>query len=250
MFADDHAHANFCFRGAGLMARRVLLSWSSGKDSAWTLYMLQQDPDVELIGLLTTVNTTHGRVAMHSTRLAILEAQARAVGLPLHVIPLPWPCPNEVYERAMREAIEDGLRRGATHVAFGDLFLEDIREYRIKQLEGTGLEPLFPIWHEPTEALARRMIDAGVEAVLTCVDPKKLSTSFAGRRFDHAFLAELPEGIDPCGENGEFHTCVLAGPMFREPLHAAVGEVVERDGFCFADVVLNPAMPDMRLNFG
>jgi uncharacterized protein (TIGR00290 family) len=219
------------------MPHRVLLSWSSGKDSAWTLHTLRQDPELEVIGLLTTVNTHHARVAMHSTRLAILEAQAHAVGLPLHVIPLPWPCPNEVYEREMRGAIEDGLARGATHIAFGDLFLEDIRAYRIKQLEGSGLEPLFPIWHQATDRLARRMIDAGVEAVLTCVDPQKLSGSFAGRRFDHALLAELPDGVDPCGENGEFHTCVLAGPMFREPLRAAVGEVVERDGFCFADLV-------------
>jgi uncharacterized protein (TIGR00290 family) len=223
------------------MTRRVLLSWSSGKDSAWALHVLRQHQDVELIGLLTTVNTTHGRVAMHATRLALVEAQARAVGLPLHIIPLPWPCSNEVYERAMRRAVEEGVKRGATHIAFGDLFLEDIRAYRIKQLEGSGLEPLFPLWHEPTEVLARRMIDAGLEAVITCVDPKKLSPSFAGRKFDHALLDELPPGVDPCGENGEFHTCVLAGPMFREPLHARVGEVVEREGFYFADLVPGPA---------
>jgi uncharacterized protein (TIGR00290 family) len=219
------------------MRRRVLLSWSSGKDSAWTLHVLRKDPEVEVVGLLTTVNVTHGRVAMHSTRLAIVEAQARAVELPLHVIPLPWPCPNDVYERATRAAVEDGLARGATHVAFGDLFLEDIRAYRIGQLGGSGLEPLFPIWHEPTDRLAARMIDAGVEARLTCVDLKKLPPSFAGRRFDRTLLADLPPGVDPCGENGEFHTCVLAGPMFREPLRATVGEVVERDGFCFADLV-------------
>jgi uncharacterized protein (TIGR00290 family) len=225
-----------------VMSRRVVLSWSSGKDSAWTLHMLRKDPEVEVVGLMTTVNTTHGRVAMHSTRLAIVEAQARAVGLPLHVIPLPWPCSNDVYERAMREAIKDGLNRGATHVAFGDLFLEDIRAYRIKQLEGSGLEPLFPLWHQPTRALAERMIDNGVEAVLTCVDPSKLAPSFAGCRFDQAFLDELPPGVDPCGENGEFHTCVLAGPMFGEPLRASVGEVVERDGFYFADLVPVPAM--------
>jgi uncharacterized protein (TIGR00290 family) len=227
-----------------VMSRRVLLSWSSGKDSAWTLQVLREDPAVELVGLLTTVNTTHGRVAMHSTRRAILEAQAQAVGLPLHVIPLPWPCSNEVYERAMRTAIESALKSGVTHIAFGDLFLEDIRAYRSKQLEGSGLEPIFPIWHEPTEPLARRMIDAGIEAFLTCVDPKKLSRSFAGRKFDHAFLNDLPEGVDRCGENGEFHTCVLAGPMFREPLPAAVGEVVERDGFYFADLVPGVAIVD------
>ena len=227
------------------MLRRVLLSWSSGKDSAWTLHVLRQDPGIEVVGLLTTVNTTHRRVAMHSTRLAIVEAQARAVGLPLHVIPLPWPCSNELYERAMRDALEEGLRLGVTHIAFGDLFLEDIRAYRVKQLEGTGLEPLFPIWQEPTERLARRIIEAGVDAVITCVDPKRLSPSFAGRKFDHAFLAELPEGVDPCGENGEFHTCVLAGPMFRERLHVAVGEIVERDGFYFADLLPSRSMIDV-----
>jgi uncharacterized protein (TIGR00290 family) len=219
------------------MARRVLLSWSSGKDSAWTLHVLRQNPDVEVVGLLTTVNTTHDRVAMHSTRRAILEAQARACGLPLHVIPLPWPCSNDVYERAMREAVASALEHGVTHVAFGDLFLEDIRAYRIKQLEGSGLEPLFPIWHEPTALLARRMIDAGVEACLTCVDPRRLPHSFAGRRFDHALLADLPADVDPCGENGEFHTCVLDGPMFKHPVAAVAGEIVERDGFCFADLV-------------
>lgn len=221
--------------------RRVLLSWSSGKDSAWALHVLRMDPDVEVVGLLTTINATYQRVAMHSTRLALLKAQARAVGLPLEVIPLPWPCSNAEYERAMRKAIEDGLSRGATHIAFGDLFLEDIRAYRIRQLEGSGLEPLFPIWHEPTESLARRIVDAGVEAVVTCVDPKQLSPSFVGRTFDHAFLDELPKSVDPCGERGEFHTCVLAGPMFQAPLHAVVGEVVERDGFYFADLLPLPA---------
>ena len=219
------------------MLRRVLLSWSSGKDSAWALHVLRNDPQVEVVGLLTTVNTTHGRVAMHSTRLELLRAQAQAVGLPLHIVPLPWPCSNEVYEAAMRKAIEEGVRRGATHIAFGDLFLEDVRAYRVKQLEGCGLEPLFPIWHEPTGPLARQMIDAGLQAVITCVDPKKLPRSFAGRRFDHALLDELPHGVDPCGENGEFHTCVLAGPMFREPLRAVAGETVERDGFVFADLL-------------
>jgi uncharacterized protein (TIGR00290 family) len=174
---------------------------------------------------------------MHSTRRTILEAQARAAGLPLQVVPLPWPCSNQVYERAMRDATDAALENGVTHIAFGDLFLEDVRAYRISQLEGSGLEPLFPIWHEPTPALARRMIDAGVEAYLTCVDPRKLPRSFAGRRFDHALVDELPEGVDPCGENGEFHTCVLAGPMFRGRLSAMSGEVVERDGFCFADLV-------------
>jgi len=219
------------------MLRRVLLSWSSGKDSAWALHVLRKDPQVEVVGLLTTVNTTHGRVATHSTRLELLRAQAQAVGLPLHIVPLPWPCSNEVYEAAMRKAIEEGVRRGATHIAFGDLFLEDVRAYRVKQLEGCGLEPLFPIWHEPTGPLARQMIDAGLQAVITGIDPKKLPRSFAGRRFDRALLDELPHDVDPCGENGEFHTCVLAGPMFREPLRAVAGETVERDGFVFADLL-------------
>jgi uncharacterized protein (TIGR00290 family) len=220
------------------MLRRVLLSWSSGKDSAWSLHVLRQDPGVEVVGLLTTVSAAYGRVAMHSTRLPIVEAQARTVGLPLHVIPLPTPCSNEDYERAMRGAVEAAVKNGVTHVAFGDLFLEDVRAYRVQKLEGSGLKPLFPIWHESSRPLARRMVDAGVEAVITCVDPKKLPRSFAGRAFDHAFLGELPDGVDPCGENGEFHTCVLAGPMFRDKIHAMVGEIVERDGFCFADLDL------------
>ena len=225
-----------------MMSRRVVLSWSSGKDSAWTLHVLREDPDVEVVGLLTTVNTTHDRVAMHSTRRAILEAQAHSAGLPLHVVPLPWPCSNEVYENAMRSAVESAAGNSVTHIAFGDLFLEDIRAYRTRQLEGSGLSPLFPLWHEPTARLARRMIDAGLEAHLTCVDPQKLSPSFAGRRYDHALLDDLPEGVDPCGENGEFHTCVLAGPMFRQPLSAVVGEVVQRDGFYFADLVPGAAV--------
>lgn len=253
--------------------RRVLLSWSSGKDCAWALKLLREEPEVEVVGLLTTMNAAVDRVAMHGTRSEILEAQARAVGLPLHVVPLPWPCPNEVYEERMAAAVEEARGRGVTHMAFGDLFLEDIRAYREERLAGTGITPLFPLWGADTSTLARQMVDAGVEAVLTCVDPTKLPASFAGRRFDHALLDALPPGVDPCGENGEFHTCVLAGPMFRERVRvaaagsgdgAAAGSgdgrppgspggripggagadgsipagVVERDGFVFADVVL------------
>ncbi|ABI60384.1 ATPase [Nitrosomonas eutropha] len=224
------------------MKQRVFLSWSTGKDSAWSLHVLRQDPEVEVIGLLTTVNTTYERVAMHSTRLALAEAQARAVGLPLHIIPLPWPCSNEVYECKMHDAVKSAVESGATHIAFGDLFLADIRAYRVKQLEGSGLQPLFPIWHQPTDSLAHRMIDAEVVAVVTCVDPKQLSPSFVGRIFNHTFLNDLPESVDPCGENGEFHTCVLAGPMFQESLCASVGEVVERDGFYFADLIPDGAI--------
>jgi len=220
------------------MPRRVLLSWSSGKDSAWTLHVLREDPDTEVVGLLTTVNTTHNRVAMHSTRRSILEAQAQAAGLPLYVLPLPWPCPNEVYEREMYTALAGARQRGVTHIAFGDLFLEDIRAYRIKQLHSSTIEPVFPVWNTPTELLAPRMIDAGVKAVITCVDSRKLPRSFVGREFDRAFLDDLPQGIDPCGENGEFHTCVVAGPMLREPLPITIGEILEREGFFFADLML------------
>ncbi len=219
--------------------RRVLLSWSSGKDCGWALKLLREDPGVEVVGLLTTVNAAVDRVAMHGTRREILEAQARSVGLPLYVVPLPWPCPNAVYEERTARALDEARGRGVTHMAFGDLFLEDVRAYREAQLAGSGIAPLFPLWGADTTALAREMVDAGVEAVLTCVDPTKLPASFAGRRFDHALLDALPPGVDPCGENGEFHTCVLAGPMFGERLRVAGrGGGVERDGFVLADVVL------------
>lgn len=204
--------------------------------------MLRRDPRVEVVGLLTTINTSHDRVAMHATRRSILESQAAAVGLPLQVIPLPWPCPNGVYESRMREAIELARGRGVTHVAFGDLFLEDIRSYRVEQMRGTGIDTLFPIWGERTGTLARRMIEGGLEAVVTCVDARKLPRTFVGRRFDHAYLDDLPAEVDPCGENGEFHTCVLAGPGFTRPIAADVGELVERDGFYFADLVLSPGV--------
>lgn len=202
--------------------------------------MLRSDPRVEVIGLLTTVSAAYERVSMHATRLSVLQAQAREAELPLMVAPLPTPCSNEQYEQAMRTVLDDARQQGVTHVAFGDLFLEDIRAYRVEKLEGSGIEPLFPVWQEPTALLARRMVDAGLQAVVTCIDPKTLPASFAGRAFDHSFLDALPPGVDPCGENGEFHTCVLAGPMFRHRIHAQVGEIVEREGFCFADVELVP----------
>ncbi|MEM9556214.1 MAG: ATP-binding protein [Acidobacteriota bacterium] len=220
------------------MTRVVLLAWSSGKDSAWCLHRLRGQRDVEVVGLLTSVDESDDRVAMHATRRSILEAQARSADLPLDFVPLPWPCPNEIYEERMHRAFVTARARGVTHLAFGDLFLEEIRAYRIRQLAGTGLQPIFPLWRQPTAALARRMIDAGLEAVLTCVDPERLAPSFVGRRFDHALLDELPAGVDPCGENGEFHTCVLAGPMFRRPIRVAAGETIERDGFVMSDLVL------------
>jgi uncharacterized protein (TIGR00290 family) len=215
--------------------KRVLLSWSSGKDSAWTLHVLRQQPDIELVGLLTSLNSEFQRVAMHSTRLSVLEAQAEAAGLPLWTVQLPWPCSNEIYEQRMAEACQRAIDEHVDAIAFGDLFLQDVRAYRERQLKPTGLEPLFPLWEIPTDALAREMIAGGLRAKLTCVDPKQLPSSFAGRDFDEALLRDFPAGIDPCGERGEFHTCVYAGPMFTGPLQLEAGEVVERDGFVFAD---------------
>jgi len=215
--------------------KRVLLSWSSGKDSAWTLHLLRRDPGIEICGLVTTLNTEFQRVAMHGTRLAVLEAQARAAGLPLWIVPLPWPCSNEIYEQRMTEVCRRAVAERIDAFAFGDLFLPDIRAYRERQLKPTGIEPLFPLWQIPTDALAREMIAGGLRARLTCVDTKQLPASFAGCEFDDALLRDLPPETDPCGERGEFHTCVYAGPMFSEPLHLESGEIVTRDGFAFAD---------------
>jgi uncharacterized protein (TIGR00290 family) len=215
--------------------KRVLLSWSSGKDSAWTLHVLRQQPDIELVGLVTTLNTEFQRVAMHGTRRSILEAQATAAGLPLWIVPLPWPCSNEVYEQRMAEVCNRAIEERVDAFAFGDLFLQDVRAYREKQLKPTGLEPIFPLWDIPTHELARTMIAGGLRAKLACIDTKQLPDSFAGRDFDESLLADLPAESDPCGERGEFHTCVYAGPMFTAPLAIQAGEVVSRDGFAFAD---------------
>ncbi len=215
--------------------KRVLLSWSSGKDSAWTLHVLRQRADCEIVGLLTTVNAQFDRVAMHGTRRSVLEAQAEAAGLPLWIVPLPWPCTNEIYEARMREVCDRAVSEGVAGVAFGDLFLRDVRKYRETQLKPTGLEPLFPLWEQPTAALAREMIAGGLHARLTCVDLKQLPASFAGREFDLGFLDDLPAETDPCGERGEFHSCVYAGPMFKKPISLQPGEVVVRDGFAYAD---------------
>jgi uncharacterized protein (TIGR00290 family) len=219
------------------MAKRCWLSWSSGKDSAWALSVLRERGDVEVVGLLTTIDAEADRVAMHAVRRELLERQAKAAGLPLVAIDLPHPCSNEVYEERMRGAVDRAKAEGVEVMAFGDLFLEDVREYRVKQLEGTGIEPIFPIWGEPTDELARRMVDAGVGAWVTCVDPKQLDARFAGRHWDHALLDELPEGVDPCGERGESHTFAYRGPCFAEPIAVEPGEVVERDGFVFADLL-------------
>lgn len=218
--------------------KRVLLSWSSGKDSAWTLHVLRRDPSLEVVGLLTTLNAEFQRVAMHGTRRAVLESQAAAAGLPLWIVPLPWPCSNEVYERLMAEACSRATREHIDAIAFGDLFLQDVRGYRIRQLAPTGLEPLFPLWDIPTGTLAREMMAAGLRARLTCVDPKQIPATFAGREFDASLLRDLPASADPCGERGEFHTCVYAGPMFSAPIPIETGEVVTRDGFAYADLSL------------
>jgi uncharacterized protein (TIGR00290 family) len=215
--------------------KRVLLSWSSGKDSAWSLHVLRQQPDIELVGLLTTLNSEFQRVAMHGTRRSVLETQAAAAKLPLWIVPLPWPCSNEIYEQRMTDVCKQAVDQNINAVAFGDLFLEDVRAYREKQLKPTGLEPLFPLWEIPTGELAREMIAAGLRAKLACVDSKQLNDSFAGREFDESLLSDLPPNIDPCGERGEFHTCVYAGPMFTAPLQLEGGEIVNRDGFVFAD---------------
>lgn len=221
---------------------KILVSWSSGKDAAWMLHRLRTAAPGAAAGLLTTTNRAFDRVAMHGVRREIVEAQAQAAQLPLHVVPLPWPCSNDDYERIMREANAEFVRVGFTHVAFGDLFLDDVRQYRIDRLAGTGLTPLFPLWRtDDTRALAETMIDAGLEARLVTVDPRVLDGSFAGRTFDRALLEALPGGVDPCGERGEFHTCALDGPMFAHPVRVAAGEVVTRDGFVFADLV--PAWP-------
>ena len=217
---------------------RTLLSWSSGKDSAWSLHVLRARQEVEVVGLLTTVNEVHSRVAMHAVRVELLEAQAKAVGLPLWKIPIPSPCSNAEYEAAMLAAIERAKAEGVNTVAFGDLFLEDIRRYREEQLRATGVAPIFPIWGMPTMELAREMVESGLRARVTCVDPKQLPESFAGREFDAQFLADLPSHVDPCGERGEFHTFAYDGPMFRHPVPVRLGEIVKRDGFVFADLLL------------
>jgi uncharacterized protein (TIGR00290 family) len=216
--------------------KKVLLSWSSGKDSVWALHLLRQQPDLEVTALLTSFNSAADRVAMHAVRRTLVETQAARTGIPRWSVDLPWPCTNAEYEELMRGVCERALAEGITAVAFGDLFLQDIREYRERQLLGTGLEPLFPVWQIPTAQLARDMIAAGVKAKITCVDPAQVDRSFAGRDFDQALLDSLPPGVDPCGENGEFHTFVYDAPVFSQPIEIRVGEIVERDGFVFADV--------------
>ena len=216
---------------------KAWLAWSSGKDSAWALHVVRERGEFDVVALLTTVNRTHNRVAMHAVRESLLKAQAAAAGLPLVVVPIPSPCPNEEYERAMAAAIARAKSEGVTHIIFGDLFLEDVRRYREENLAKSGIAPVFPLWGIPTRQLAREMMAGGLRSYLTCVDPRHLDKSFAGREWNAALLADLPATADPCGENGEFHTFACAGPMFRTPIHVQAGEIVERDGFVFADLL-------------
>lgn len=219
------------------MKKKVLVSWSSGKDSAWAFYVLRQRHDMDVAGIFTTLNDAHQRVAMHAVRKELLEMQAEALGLPLSLIRIPYPCSDGVYQALMREFVEKAKKDGIAFMAFGDLFLESVRRYREENLKGAGIEPLFPLWGRPTKQLALDMIKEGLRARVTCVDPKKLPADFAGREFNDNFLSSLPLGCDPCGENGEFHSFVYDGPFFNAPLRVLPGAVVERDGFVFADIL-------------
>ena len=219
------------------MKKKTLLSWSSGKDSAWALHLLRKDPMIDLVGLFTVMNQKYNRVSMHATRSEMLERQAEEVGLPIKTINLPDPCTNEQSDALMRNFVTEAAAKGIQCMAFGDLFLGDIRKYREDQLKGTGIVPLFPLWGIPTVQLAEQMLSAGLEACISSVDLKKLPSRFAGRRWSSDVLKEFPEGIDPCGENGEIHTVVVGGPMFRRPIPFRVGEIVERDGFAYADII-------------
>ena len=217
---------------------KALISWSSGKDSAFALHEVRRAGEFDVVGALTTVTETFARVSIHGVRQEILRAQCNAAGLPQRIVPIPYPCPNEIYEARIGEAVASAVREGVTHMIFGDLYLADIRAYREQKLAGTGITPVLPLWERPTAALARAMMASGLEAWLATVDLKKLPAAFAGRKFDAQLLADLPDGIDPCGENGEFHTCVVAGPMFSNRLPVTSGERVERDGYAYCDLML------------
>jgi uncharacterized protein (TIGR00290 family) len=216
---------------------KAWLAWSSGKDSAWALHKVRESGDFDVVALLTTVNSAFQRVAMHAVRESLVETQAAATGLRLVKVPIPSPCSNEIYEQSMSAAMARARSEGVIHVIFGDLFLEDIRAYRERQLGACGMTPVFPLWLQDTRHLAKEMLAGGLSAYLTCIDPRKLGREFAGRRFDASLLAEMPKEVDPCGENGEFHTFACAGPMFRENISVGPGAIVERDGFVFADLL-------------
>lgn len=217
--------------------KKILLSWSSGKDSAYSLYALQQSNEYEVVGLISTVTEEYNRVSMHSTRVTLLQQQAKQLNLPLHMISIPPQCSNQIYASKMNSFIAKVSQTDISHIAFGDLFLEDIRQYREKQLQASAIQPLFPIWKRNTAKLAKEIINIGIKAIITCIDPKKLDASFAGRSYDENFLNDLPTGIDPCGENGEFHTFVYGAPMFKHNIPIRNGKIVTRDGFVYADIL-------------
>ena len=221
------------------MPPRALISWSSGKDSAWAFHQVRRDDALDIVGVLTTVTQPYGRVSMHGVRESVLAQQVKRIGLPLFPVYLPAPCSNETYQARMAEVLGALGEEGTTHVVFGDLFLEDVRAYREAQMKAVGMTPVFPLWHRDTAQLAREMLAHGLEATITVVDPMQLDPTFAGRSYDATFLDDLPEGVDPCGEQGEFHTVVTDGPMFDSPISVAIGDVVEREGFVFADVILS-----------
>ncbi len=219
------------------MKKKTLLGWSSGKDSAWALHVLRKDPKIHILGLFSVTNETYRRVSMHATRLEILKRQADAVELPFHTINIPNPCSDEQCDAIMKTFIEESRSKGIECMAFGDLFLQDVRNYREKQLHGSGIDPIFPLWEIPTKTLAEQMLASGVEAYISCVDPKKLPAAFAGQLWSKTLLTELPAKVDPCGENGEFHTIAVDGPFFRSPIRVQIGETVEREGFIFTDII-------------
>ena len=221
------------------LRKKTLLSWSSGKDSAWALHILKQNPEIELMGLFCTVNQIFGRVAMHGVRVELLQQQAKSLELPLQIIYIPYPCSNEQYAQVMEQFVLKAKHEGIECFAFGDLFLEDVRRYREERLSGTGIEPIFPLWGSDTFKLSHEMVAKGLRSVLTCVDPKQLPAHFAGRTFDLDLLKDLPENVDFCGENGEFHSFAYQGPMFKHKLVFEIGETVERDGFIFTDLLLH-----------
>lgn len=225
------------------MSKQTLFSWSSGKDSAWALHVLQHDPDIQVVGLFSTVNQQHQRVAMHAVRVELLQRQADAVGLPLQILPIPHPCSNEQYGSIMNVFLAEAQKRHIECIAFGDLFLQEVRDYRENALKETGITPIFPLWQRPTNQLIRQMLSEGLRAVITCIDPRQLPATFIGRELSSSLLAELPHTADPCGENGEYHTFVTNGPMFHYPIEVQTGEVVERDGFVFLDLLPNGFVP-------
>lgn len=219
------------------MSKKTLISWSTGKDSAWALYQLQNQPDFEIVGLFCTINKEFSRTVMHAVRIELLQMQANAIGLPLDIIEIPYPCSNAEYETIMQRFVDDAKNDNIECFAFGDLFLEDIRAYRIEKLRGTGITAVFPLWNQATDRLSKEMIDGGIKAVITCIDPRKLAKNFVGQTYNQTFLNALPDEVDPCGENGEFHSFVFDAPMFKEQIDISVEGIVERDGFIFADVL-------------